>query len=255
MRVAVAGADEVVGRPLVETLRRAGHAVVALTRENGVDVGRGRGVDGALRGCDAVVDVTTTRARRARDAEAFFVAVTDALMDAGAGAGVRHHVVLSVVGLDRVEGPAAWAGKRAHEERALRGAVPATVVRATHLHGVAGEVMEATREGDGDERSARVPPLLVQPVAVTDVALVLAELAAGPPRGRAPDVAGPQTEDLVDMARRTLGARGEHLRIVPSWRGVPFGPEMAGEVLLPGRGARIGSTTFDDWLLDEWRTA
>ena len=255
MRVAVAGADGAVGRPLVEVLRRAGHQVVALTRENGVDVGRDQGVQGAVRGCDAVVDVTTTRARRARDAERFFVAVTDALMDAGASAGVRHHVVLSVVGLDRVEGPPVWAGKRAHEERALGGPVPATVVRATHLHDVAAEIMEQTGEGDGEERRVRVPPLLVQPVAVTDVALVLAEVLAGPRRGRAPDVAGPQTEDMVDMARRTLGARGEHVRIVPTWRGVPFGPEMAGEVLLPGHGARTGTTTFDDWLLDEWRSA
>lgn len=255
MRVAVAGADGTVGRPLVEVLRRAGHAVVELTRANGVEVERGRGVDAALRGCEAVVDVTTTRARRARDAERWFAAVTDALMDAGEAAGVRHHVVLSVVGLDRVEGPPVWAGKRAHEERALHGPVPATVLRATHLHDVAGEVVDQTREGEGEAASARVPPLLVQPVAVTDVALALAALAAGPRRGRAPDLAGPTTEDLVDMARRTLGARGEHLRLVPSWRGVPFGPEMAGEVLLPGREATLGTTTFDDWLLDEWRGA
>lgn len=255
MRVAVAGADGVVGLPLMEVLRRAGHSVVALTRQDGVEVERGRGVDGALRGCDAVVDVTLTRARRPREAEQHLVAVTDALMDAGRAAGVRHHVVLSVVGLDRVEGPPAWAGKRAQEERALSGPVPATVLRATHLHGVAGEVVDQTREGDGNDACTRVPPLLVQPVAVTDVALALAEIAAGPRRGRVPDLAGPTTEDLVDMARRTLGARGEHLRLVPSWRGVPFGPEMAGEVLLPGHGATLGTTTFDDWLLDEWRGA
>jgi hypothetical protein len=27
-----------------------------------------------------------------------------------------------------------------------------------------------------------------------------------------------------------------------------IGPDMAGEVLLPGDGARLGPTTFDDWL-------
>jgi hypothetical protein len=31
-------------------------------------------------------------------------------------------------------------------------------------------------------------------------------------------------------------------------RGGSFGPDMAGEVLLPGEGARIGAITFDDWL-------
>jgi hypothetical protein len=77
---------------------------------------------------------------------------------------------------------------------------------------------------------------------------VLAEVAAGPPQGRAPDLAGPGTEDLVDMARRVLAARGRSVRLVPTWRSGVFGPEMAGEVLLPEPGARLAPTTFDAWL-------
>jgi hypothetical protein len=49
------------------------------------------------------------------------------------------------------------------------------------------------------------------------------------------------------MARRTLAARGECLRLIPTWRG-RYGVELAGEVLLPGPDARLASTTFDDWL-------
>ena len=248
MRVAVAGGTGRVGRPLVEALRRAGHDAVVLARSRGVDVVTGQGLDGALRGVDAVVDVTGAPVRSAREAERFAAAATDRLMAAGERAGVRHHVVLSLVGVDRVAGPPAFAGKRAQEERALGGRVPATVLRSTHLHDLADAVLAQTREGE----RARVPPLLVQPVAVTDVALALAELAAGPPRGRARDLAGPQAQDLVDMARRSLAARGEVLELVPSWRGVPFGSELAGEVLLPGPDARVATTTFDDWLLDAW---
>jgi hypothetical protein len=37
------------------------------------------------------------------------------------------------------------------------------------------------------------------------------------------------------------------VKLVPTWSG-SFGPEMAGNVLLPGDGARIAPTTFDDWL-------
>ncbi len=254
VRVAVVGGDGSVGRPLIEALRRSGHSAVVLTRASGADVLTGAGLDAALAGVDAVVDVTGApagRARTARDAERACAAATDRLMDAGRRTGVRHHVVLSIVGLDRAEGGPEWAGKRAQEERALTGRVPATVVRATAFHDVAADVVALTRDGD----TARVPPLLLQPVAATDVALVLVETAVGPPRGRAPDVAGPQTQDLVDMARRTLAARGQHLDLVPSWRGVPYGVEMAGEVLLPGRGARLAPTTFQDWLLDDWRAA
>jgi hypothetical protein len=70
----------------------------------------------------------------------------------------------------------------------------------------------------------------------------------GPPLGMAPDLVGPNQEDLVDMARRTLAARGDTTQLMPSWRNAPFGVEAAGEVLLPGEGARIAETTFDAWL-------
>ncbi len=50
------------------------------------------------------------------------------------------------------------------------------------------------------------------------------------------------------MARRTLAARGESVRLVPSWRSGLFGIDFAGEVLLPDSNARIAPTLFDTWL-------
>jgi hypothetical protein len=50
------------------------------------------------------------------------------------------------------------------------------------------------------------------------------------------------------MARRTLSARNESIRLIPSWRGGIFGPDAAGEVLLPGPEARLAPTTFDAWV-------
>lgn len=82
--------------------------------------------------------------------------------------------------------------------------------------------------------------------AVRNIARVLAEIATGQPQGRYVDIAGPETQDLVDMARRTLTAKGRQVRLVPSWSGI-FGVSMAGNVLLPGENARIEPTTFDDW--------
>jgi uncharacterized protein YbjT (DUF2867 family) len=99
-------------------------------------------------------------------------------------------------------------------------------------------------ERDG---AAAIAPLLVQPIALADVAAILADVAAGTPLDTRIDIAGPETQDLVDMARRTLAARGQDIRLIPTWRGI-FGPDMAGEVLLPGDGARLGPTTFGDWL-------
>jgi hypothetical protein len=117
-------------------------------------------------------------------------------------------------------------------------------LRGTQFHEFAGIVVAWTRKG----QVAVVPPLLVQPVAAADVGDALGEIAAGAPQGRVTDLAGPEPQDLVDMARRTLSARGESIRLIPSWRTGLFGVEAAGEMLLPGPEARLAPTTFDAWL-------
>jgi uncharacterized protein YbjT (DUF2867 family) len=166
------------------------------------------------------------------------------VLAAGRRAKVGHHVLLSIAGVDRLDGNAHYAGKRAQEALVVAGSVPYTILRATQFHDFAGTVVGWTRQGD----AASVPPLLLQPVAVTDVADVLAEIAVGPPQQRPADLFGPQPEDLVDMARRTLAARGESIRLIPSWRTGIFGAEAAGEVMLPDPSARLAPTTFDAWL-------
>jgi uncharacterized protein YbjT (DUF2867 family) len=150
---------------------------------------------------------------------------------------------MSIVGVDRVEGNAHYAGKRQQEERALAGSTPVTIVRAAQFHDFAATVVGWTRRGG----VATLPPLLVQPIAVSDLADILVETAIAPGHGEIVEVAGPEPQDLVDMARRTLAVRGETLKLVPTWRG-PLGIELAGEVLLPGPLARLAPTTFETWL-------
>jgi uncharacterized protein YbjT (DUF2867 family) len=242
VRAAVAGGTGLTGATLVRLLQRAGHETVVLSRSHGVDLTSSGGLDGALAGVDVVVDATNTTRADTAGARAFFGEVTERLLAAEESAAVRHHVVLSIVGIDRVAGNAHYEGKRRQEELAETGPAPTTIVRATQFHDFAGMVVEWSRR----EQYAPVAPLLIQPVAVGDVARFLVEIIEGPPRGRC-EIAGPETQDLVDMARRTLAARGEAVELIPSWRGL-FGTEMAGEVLLPGPRARIAVTTFDAWL-------
>lgn len=247
MRVAVIGGTGLVGRYATKALRNAGHDAVVIARSTGVDVTTGAGLDAALAGVEAVIDVTNTPAQNADAAREFFAAGTGHLLAAEQRAGVTHHVVLSIVGVDRIEGNAHFVGKRRQEELALVGPIPVTVVRATQFHEFAAMVVGWTRDGD----VATVPPLLIQPVAASDVGDVLAEVASRTPHGGTPEFAGPEVQDLVDMARRTLAARGESIRLIPSWRTGPFSVEMAGEVLLPGPGARLAPTTFDTWLITQ----
>jgi uncharacterized protein YbjT (DUF2867 family) len=244
MRIAVAGATGNIGSLVVAALERDGHDVVGISRSLGVDLLTGEGLTGVLTGATAVIDVTNTFATDRDEAVGYLGTVTRNLLVAEEAAGtVRHHVLLSIVGIDGVDGNAHYAAKRHQEELVAAGPVPWTIVPVTQFHDFAAMVTTWT-EQDG---VATIAPLLVQPIAPADVADVLVEVAVGEPQGRHVDVAGPETQDLVDMARRTNEARGRKVKLVPTWSGI-FGTAMAGDVLLPGEGARLAPTTFDDWL-------
>ncbi|WP_431941904.1 SDR family oxidoreductase [Nocardia grenadensis] len=248
MRIAVAGATGNIGRLTVEALRSAGHEVVRISRSLGVDLRTGAGLDTALTGVDAVVDAISVESTDRAEVVDYLGSTTRNLLAAEQRAGVAHHVLLSIVGIGRVEGNAHYAGKREQERLVTEGGVPWTIVAATQFHDFAATVTGWT-EQDG---VATLAPLLVQPIAPADVADILAELATGTPQGRYRDIAGPEPQDLVDMARRTNDARGRSVRLVPTWSSL-FGPEMAGNTLLPAENARIAPTTFDQWLAAQSR--
>jgi len=243
MRIAVAGATGRIGRYATAALEGAGHQAVPLSRASGVDAYTGSGLAEALTGADAVIDVINNPSQDKAEIVDFFGTTTKNLLSAGERAGVRHHVLLSIVGLDHDTSAPHYAGKREQERLVADGPVPWTIVRATQFLDFAAMVAGWT-EKDG---TATIAPLLVQPIAQADVGAILADVATGAPLRTRLDIAGPETQDLVDMARRTFAVRGRDIRLVPTWRGV-FGPDMAGEVLLPGDGARLGPTTFDAWL-------
>ena len=235
-----------VGSTLVTLLRATGHEVLVLSRSHGIDLVEATGLPRALRGVDVVVDTTSTPETDAAGASAFFECATSNLLRAGQTVGVRHHVVLSIVGVDRISGNAHYVGKRAQERLVREGPLPWTVLRATQFFEFPEMVMRWTRRGT----RASVAPLLVQPIAACDVATSLSRIAVGLPARGIVEVAGPERLDLVDMARRILGARRDTTtHIVPSWDG-PLSPEMAGDVLLPGPDAAIGPTSFEHWLAD-----
>ncbi len=242
MRIAVAGATGRIGRRTMAALRRDGHTPIAISRSDGVDVYTGAGLGAALAGADAVIDATNALTADPGETVAFFRTATTSLLAAEERAGVGHHVLLSIVGIDRVEGNAHYRGKLAQEEAITASPVPATIVRCTQFFDFPLMIASWTREGD----TVTLPPLLMQPIAPDDVAGMLAQAAAGPPQGRF-EAAGPETQDLIDMARRSFASRDEDVYIVPTRDG-PMGTAMAGKVLLPAKAARLAPTTFDQWL-------
>jgi uncharacterized protein YbjT (DUF2867 family) len=242
MRVAVVGGTGLVGRHTVEALRRGQHEVVVVSRSQGIDLLTNAGIDEALAGVEAVIDVTSVEAPDVVTTRNLFGTMTRNLLAAEQRANVKHHVLLSILGLDLIEGNPHYAGKRLQEALVSASPVPFTILRAAQFYEFAEMVVNWVKTDEG----AVLPPLLLQPVAVTDVAEVLAEIAVNQSQGHI-DLAGPEPQDFIDMTRRALAASGQLIKLIPSWQGI-MGVEAAGEIMLPDSDARIAPTTFEEWL-------
>lgn len=243
MRIAVAGGTGVVGRHVVEAVEARGDQAVVLSRGAGVDIVAGTGLDAALAGVDAVVDTANIETLSASAAASFFERATGNLAAAAERAGVRHLVVLSIVGIDRMPYDY-YAGKVAQERVAEASRVPWTILRATQFHEFAGQMFARGRLGPLHV----APRARVQPVAAREVGRRLATLAAGGPQGRTPDLAGPREERLDDMVK-AYAARIGYRGWIPSVS-LP-GKQlraMRDGLALPGPGATLGTQTFAEWL-------
>jgi len=102
MEIAVIGGTGLIGSRLVTMLTRDGHEVVAASRRSGVDAVTGEGLAEALRGASVVVDVSNSPSFEDAAVMKFFKNSTHNLLACEAAAGVGHHVVLSVVGTERL---------------------------------------------------------------------------------------------------------------------------------------------------------
>jgi uncharacterized protein YbjT (DUF2867 family) len=242
MLIAVAGGTGVVGRMVVEAARTRGHEPVVISRARGVDLVHGTGLPEALRDVDAVIDVANTGAMTKSAAVEFFGTATNNLLAAEKQNGVGHHVALSIVGIDRVP-TGYYQGKLRQEQLIAAGGVPWTVLRATQFHEFPVQVLSRVKGP-----VAPVPRMRSATVAAREVAEHLVTLATAPPRGMAPELAGPQVHDMVELARRVLRARGERRVVVPVRLPGRAGAAFAADGLLPTGDGPRGRQTFDEWL-------
>lgn len=245
-RIAVAGATGRLGHHLVDVLTERGHDVVPIARARGVDVITGEGLAEALAGVDVIVDAATGPSPEEGPATKFFITAARNLADAGAAAGARRMVTISIIGTDRFAG-GYGAAQVAHEKAAQAGPLPVHVVRAAQFHEFVEQLVDWGTQGD----VAYVGRMRVQPVAARSVAEAVADVATAPelPDGPYTEVAGPQAEDLVELARLLVARRGHPTRVEGA--GDPGDADQAMSEtggLLPGPAAILAGPTFREWL-------
>ena len=102
MKIVIIGGTGLIGTKLASKLRQKGHEAIAAAPSTGVNTITGEGLDRALSGAEIVVDVANSPSFDDRAVLKFFETSGRNLLAAEAAASVRHHVALSVVGVDRL---------------------------------------------------------------------------------------------------------------------------------------------------------
>jgi uncharacterized protein YbjT (DUF2867 family) len=242
MKIVVVGGTGLIGSQVVALLRDQGHEAVAAAPSTGVDTLTGEGLDEALKGADVVVDVSNSPSFDTEPALDFFTRSARNLFAAEREAGVRHHVGLSIVGVDQVPGYGYYEAKVA-QENAVRGSgVPYSIVRATQFFEFVAPVMNMSTEGT----QVRLPSTRLRPIASADVAAAVAEAAQGEPSNGIRNIAGPEVHRLDRLGELTLAAKPDGRTVVTDETAGLFAG-MPG--VLTGDGtAHLASTRYEEWV-------
>jgi uncharacterized protein YbjT (DUF2867 family) len=245
MNILVIGGTGLVGSKLVKKLRESGHKALAASPDTGVNTITGEGLAEALEGADVVVDVANAPVWEDSAVMDFFLTSTRNTLAAEAAAGAKHHVVLSVVGADRLPDSGYFRAKVAQEQTVMAGAVPYTIVRASQFFEFIGRIADSSTD---DEKTVRLAPVFVQPESADDVAAALADVAVNDPVNAIIELGGPEQFRLDELVRRDLAARNDPRLVTADVHAFYFGTELDDQSLTPGSGARIAPTRFEDWL-------
>lgn len=245
MKVTVLGGNGTAGSAIVRELTERGAEVLAASRSTGVDVLSCEGLDAALADADVVIDALN--ADPGKKANRLLITGTANALAAAERAAVKHYILLSIVGIESVR--YSYYETKLHQEQILlEHDVPATIIRSTQFHEFVDWALAAT----GRRHVLPLANAKLQPIAVTEVAAVVADFAlAAPPSSddvaRA-EVAGPEVATFAQLAsiRDEVTGGGRRLKL-PFWLTKGIHRELAAGRLTSETADR-GSITYREWL-------
>src|SRR5512134_384662 len=244
MKIVVIGGTGLIGSKTVPILRQGGHEVVAASPNIGVNSITGEGLQEAVAGTQVVIDLANSPSFEDRAVLEFFETSGRNLLAAEAAAGGRHHVALSIVGIDRTPDNGYFRAKVAQEKLIETSGIPYTIIRSTQFLEFLGAIAASSADGS----VVRLSPGLFQPIAADDVAAIVADVTLAAPRRGIIEIAGPERAPFNEIVGRYLKALGDPRAVVRDPEARFFGGRVEERSLVPLGEARLGRIGLDEWL-------
>jgi uncharacterized protein YbjT (DUF2867 family) len=243
MKIVVIGGTGLIGSKTVAILRQGGHEVVAASPKSGINSITGEGLKEAMAGTQVVIDLANSPSFEDKAVLEFFETSGRNVLAAEAAAGVRHHVALSIVAVDRTDN-GYFRAKVAQEKLIKNSGIPYTIVRATQFL----EFLRGIADSSADGNTVRLPPILFQPIAADDVAANVCDVALAAPRNGIVEIAGPERAPFNEIVARYLKAVGDPRKVVSDPEAGYWGSKVEEHSLVPLGEARLGRMGLDEWL-------
>ncbi|MGE0521071.1 MAG: SDR family oxidoreductase, partial [Candidatus Binatia bacterium] len=205
MKIVVIGGTGLIGSKTIPILRQRGHEALAASPNTGVNTITGEGLKEAVGGAQVAIDLTNSPSFENDAVLEFFRTSGRNLLAAEAAAGVRHHVALSIVGIDRTADNGYFRAKVAQEQLIADSGIPYTIIRATQFL----EFLRAIADSAAEGSVVRLSPGLFQPIAADDVAAMVADVALAAPRNGIVEIAGPERAPFNEIVARYLKGVGD----------------------------------------------
>jgi uncharacterized protein YbjT (DUF2867 family) len=244
MKVLIIGGTGLIGTKVAGKLRQLGHTVITGSPSTGINSITGEGLAEAMNETEIVIDLSNSPSFEDGPVLEFFETSGRNLMAAETNAGIKHHLAVSIVGVERMSDLGYMRAKIAQENLIRQSGLPYTIIRSTQFLEFIPSLAAAATQGN----EVHVSDVAFQPIAAEDVATFVANLALSVPVNGVVEIAGPERQTQSEFIAAYLSLKDNTKHVITNNKSEYFGGPIPHDGLVPQGDAKLGTTTLTQLL-------